>query len=93
MITNLITHFHDRSPRKDSRIFSIIWSSELNYEKQTLGESEFHTDKIHPFPDAPMGLWPGFNDTDASRSDIMDVFSDSQLQEHGERSNCYLSLY
>ncbi|KAF5464947.1 hypothetical protein F2P56_014984 [Juglans regia] len=85
-------HFHDRSPRKDSEYSPSYDQSEMNYEKRTLGEIEFHSDKFPPFPDAPMGLWPGFNDTDVSHSKIMQVFSDSQLQEHGERSNCYLSL-
>ncbi|XP_040993868.1 LOW QUALITY PROTEIN: uncharacterized protein LOC121240468 [Juglans microcarpa x Juglans regia] len=84
-------HFHDRSPRKDLEYSLSYDQSEMNYEKRTLGESEFHSDK---FPPSPMlqWLWPGFNDTDVSHSKIMQVFSDSQLQEHGERSNCYLSL-
>ncbi|KAG6667790.1 uncharacterized protein LOC122316439 [Carya illinoinensis] len=85
-------HFHDRSPRKDSEYSPSYGQSEMNYEKRTLGESEFYSEKVPPFPDAPMGLWPGFNNTDVSHGKILQVLSDSQLQEHGERSNCYFSL-
>ncbi|KAL4643783.1 hypothetical protein ACB092_02G116900 [Castanea dentata] len=73
-------HFHYCIPSKDVHSPS--------YERQMIKERAFHSEKIAPNADDIMSLWSGPNDTDGSHRKLMHVFSDSQLQEHGERSNC-----
>jgi hypothetical protein len=86
-------HFHHRSPSQDFVHSPSYCQSDINnYERKMLKERAFHSDKVASNPDDLMGLQSGLNDTDVSHHKIMHAFSESQLHEHDERSNCYFPL-
>lgn len=85
-------HFHRRSPSNDFVHSPSCCQNDFNYERKMLKERAFHSDKVASNPDDLMGLQSGLNDIDVSHHKIMHAFSDSQLQEHDERSNCYFPL-
>lgn len=85
-------HFHHRSPSKDFVHSPSYCQSDINYDRKVLKERAFHSDMVAFNPDDPMGLRSRLNDIDVSHHKIMHAFSDSQLQEYGERSNCYSPL-
>ena len=85
-------HFHHRSPSKDFVHSPSYCQSDINYDRKMLKERAFHSDMVASNPDDPMGLRSGLNDIDVSHHKIKHAFSDSQLQDYGEKSNCYSPL-
>ncbi|KAK9289172.1 hypothetical protein L1049_017646 [Liquidambar formosana] len=78
-------HFHNCSTRRDFVLSPQYGQSDTDFKSPMLTERAFYS-----HPEDPMGLLSGSNDLVGPHHRLSHAFSDSDLQEHEDRSGYYL---